>query len=51
MILRLQKKLETIDFEEDPHTLHERNDSFGIYYLFDTKSVKKQEILSKGLHS
>ena len=47
MILRLQKKLETIDFEEDPHTLHERNDSFGIYYLFDTKSVKNKKYYPK----
>ncbi|CAI1509185.1 hypothetical protein SEUBUCD650_0J01010 [Saccharomyces eubayanus] len=49
-ILSLEKKLLSIDSDEDQHSLHERNDSTGTYYLFNTKSVKNKKILSKRLH-
>ncbi|KOG98498.1 integrase catalytic domain-containing protein DI49_2906 [Saccharomyces eubayanus] len=46
-ILSLEKKLLSIDSDEDQHSLHERNDSTGTYYLFNTKSVKNKKYYPK----
>ncbi|CAI1649026.1 hypothetical protein SEUBUCD646_0M01040 [Saccharomyces eubayanus] len=43
----LEKRLETIDSVEDQHILHERNDSTGTYYLFDTLTSKNRKYYPK----
>ena len=43
----LKKRLETIDFEEGQHMLHERNDSTGTHYLFDTFTSKNRKYYPK----
>ncbi|CAI1633887.1 hypothetical protein SEUBUCD646_0L04610 [Saccharomyces eubayanus] len=44
IILRLQEKLESIELDKDVQKLHERNDSTGTYYLFDTLTSKTGNI-------
>ncbi|CAI4054176.1 hypothetical protein SUVZ_16G1000 [Saccharomyces uvarum] len=47
IILGLQKRLESIEFDKDVKKLHERNDSTGIYYLFDTLTSKNRKYYPK----
>ncbi|CAI4049344.1 uncharacterized protein SKDI_14G0500 [Saccharomyces kudriavzevii IFO 1802] len=47
IILRLQKSLESIDSYKDVKRLHERNDSTGKYYLFDTLTSKNRKFYPK----
>lgn len=43
-ILSVQRGLLSIDLDEDHHTLRERNDPTGAYYLFDSLALKKRNI-------
>ena len=47
IILRLQEKLELIEFNKDVKKLHKRNDSTGTYYLFDTITSKNNKYYPK----
>lgn len=47
IILRLQEKLESIELDKDVQKLHERNDSTGTYYLFDTLTSKNRKYYPK----
>lgn len=47
IILRLQEKLESIELDKDAKKLHERNDSTGTYYLFDTLTLKNRKYYPK----